>query len=234
MESRDDFHNWQHAAFTEIVDTTVFVDDGAYDNRERAPCPLCQAMTAEWGSGQLRGWTPEGLRRHLEGYGNTYRCRVFETAWKMHLDENHDKFVADESRRYQDRERRKTTEPMILRWPNREPDFFKPEYSWETDRVRSDDDLIWAQEQLREAGVVTERTRNVVAYRLVRDDFMALADPRFKNVIDITVYKQSGKNRWKEAGRFNVRGVKNVPAKIKERFQNIIDSVTKVSETGSA
>jgi hypothetical protein len=43
------------------------------------PCPLCQDTTTEFYSGR-RGFTDEGLRRHLTGHGSNARCDVFEIA----------------------------------------------------------------------------------------------------------------------------------------------------------
>lgn len=74
-ESRDD---WEERATTEIIQKTIPITktpDSDY-NGLRAYCPLCGAGRND-AYGQPPGYAyPEGLRRHLLGWGTARRCPV--------------------------------------------------------------------------------------------------------------------------------------------------------------
>jgi hypothetical protein len=215
-----------------IVKSTEFVCDPT-DGRERAACPLCGIRGTNWASGG-DGWTSGGLISHLCEHDHGYRhsvtpCPIMRAAYELLRTDNQEKLRADNMRKYQEYEhnrkeaeqeieRRRKVEPLILLAPDRKPEFFAHEY-----KARSPEGLARAEEKLREAGFVIERTDKVVAYRKTRDDWMMLADPRAEFALRVRVFKSAGptRKRWNQIGIFTLRGKKNWPAMIEGEFQKI-------------
>ena len=55
--------------------------------RTEAACPLCGSTPQSYYSNQ--GYThPEGLKRHLEGYGNMMQCLIMSLIWELTLYHN--------------------------------------------------------------------------------------------------------------------------------------------------
>lgn len=225
METFTDLSKWEGEACEKIVASIEFVEDpNEYDAKSRAACPLCGAMTADWGTGRPRGWTPSGLIEHFGNNRGVSECSVFQAAWHMHRDDNAEKFRAGDRRKYEEIERRRTTEPVILLDPNDKPKFFELDFSYQ--KPRTEESFARARAQLRKAGFAIEQTGNVVAYRAIRDDWMMLADPRREHHVKVYVYKRSGKTRWTSIGDFRVGGTKDWPAKIAAKFQEIVEANT--------
>jgi hypothetical protein len=77
-ESRDETHRWDDTVAEQITAfAKVLPRQGPYSS-DRAYCPLCgEGSQSPYESGFT---LPEGLRRHLVGYGNTHLCRVMRAA----------------------------------------------------------------------------------------------------------------------------------------------------------
>ncbi|MFB9353138.1 hypothetical protein ACFFUA_38080, partial [Streptomyces heliomycini] len=90
----------------------------------RAYCPLCGEGTS---SAYEKGYAlPEGLRRHLTGWGKSHICVVMEAAHQLALDHFHDKFSADEEAQILEPKKRKNeriqSEILIRTGPASEPE----------------------------------------------------------------------------------------------------------------
>jgi hypothetical protein len=94
-ESRQQTYGWAESVADEIVESAEVLprQQGFYFS-DRAYCPLCgHGSESPYESGFA---VPEGLRRHLVGWGNTRQCRVMEAALYLAGDYWHDKFHAAE------------------------------------------------------------------------------------------------------------------------------------------
>lgn len=82
-ESENASRQWEDNVAMEIIQKTtpiVKTPDSDYYGH-RAYCPLCGGGRNAY---ELPGYAyPEGLRRHLLGWGTARRCTVFETAYKL-------------------------------------------------------------------------------------------------------------------------------------------------------
>jgi hypothetical protein len=84
-ESPKDAEIWEPTARWKIIELAKPMPDEelsyGYNLNKRAPCPLC---VAESSSPYQRGFSlPEGLHRHLEGYGNVRECGVMAAARRL-------------------------------------------------------------------------------------------------------------------------------------------------------
>lgn len=84
-DSRERAYLWLEEVAREIIPHAKILtrEEGSVFG-ERAYCPLCrQGSTAAYD----RGYSiPEGLYRHLIGYGNVHQCVVTEAAFKLALE----------------------------------------------------------------------------------------------------------------------------------------------------
>lgn len=83
IETVQAWHRWPDEAAEKIIelctDVTQRTDQG-YLYEERARCPLCGKGPESAYTGEAGFKLPEGLRRHLTGYGNSRECSVFGAA----------------------------------------------------------------------------------------------------------------------------------------------------------
>jgi hypothetical protein len=192
-ESPADAEYWEAIARSKVIDLATPTPEeeqpfGFYLT-ERAPCPLCGA---EASSPFYRGFSlPEGLNRHLEGYGRMSKCRVMIAA--RHLSEAYfyKKFAETEKRELQEKllaiQQRKKNEVLYLIEPNTEPRLID-ELSY-GDVAREPAYLAWAEQRLTELGFLPSTENNVRQYVLDLSDFIVFADPRAKSKIEFRVYK---------------------------------------------
>lgn len=87
-ESKDGASGWELLAADQVVQTATVLPhpEGAFLG-DRAYCPLCgDGVESRYESGFSH---PEGLRRHLIGWGNVAKCSIFAAAAELaryHLD----------------------------------------------------------------------------------------------------------------------------------------------------
>lgn len=83
IETRQDWYRWPDEAAAKITelctDVTQRTDQG-YLYEERAKCPLCGKGPESAYDGEAGFKLPEGMRRHLTGYGRSRECSVFGAA----------------------------------------------------------------------------------------------------------------------------------------------------------
>ena len=169
---------------------------------DRAYCPLCKdGSTAPYD----RGFSvPEGLYRHLIGFGNVHQCVVMDAAFKLILDSWGNEFRAVEERERREKlehiAQRKQTEILYRLAPNREPEFI--DNSAYGSSVRNDDQLSAAESRIRELGLEIILEANVKSYICDYGDLVVYADPRLNGRIDFSVYKKS---TYKRTGSLGTR-----------------------------
>jgi hypothetical protein len=75
---------WPEAAADKIVELCTGITQRTYQGQPieppRAKCPLCRAGPQSYYDGHLGFALPEGLMRHLTGYGRSHECPVFGAA----------------------------------------------------------------------------------------------------------------------------------------------------------
>jgi hypothetical protein len=189
LKTRPDYYRWQRETIEAIV-AMALPDPKASHFQNRARCPLCNRSGDVYGSGFT---LPIGLERHLEGFGNVSQCPATEAAFKNARNSKRDEFDDAEKVEREGLQQRKTTERVVLIDPTQPPLLFD-EHLWTT-KPRSPEQLATAEQRLRDLGFEIEINGNVVAYRLVNDEWLVLADPRAAGRIDFAVFNQSGKKR---------------------------------------
>ncbi len=90
-ESGEQTYQWKQDVVDGIAALTKpALDDDLFDAREHAFCPLCGGGS---NSPYYRGFTQEGLRRHLLGWGNrSNECDVMSSAMSLAHEHWHEKF----------------------------------------------------------------------------------------------------------------------------------------------
>ncbi len=158
---------------------------------ERGMCPLCSGGSD---SHYEQGFKlPEGLRRHLVGYGRTRQCVFTETAHKLALDDWFDRFHEDEENERLVREnkklQRRSTETTY------QVDPFSPaklidETVYSVEGARTPEQMLFAMERLKALGLKKRYESNVEAWVDERTDWIVYADPRTSGRINFTVWKK--------------------------------------------
>jgi len=90
-ESQSDAHRWRNIAAREIIKLAEPLPSELFHSSNRAYCPLCKdgALVLYESGFKL----PEGLRRHLIGWGNeNNQCIVFGAAMNLARDHWGDRF----------------------------------------------------------------------------------------------------------------------------------------------
>jgi hypothetical protein len=157
----------------------------------RSLCPLCNRGSD---SPYVEGYAlPEGLRRHLAGWGNTHRCVVMEIVSKLAYEHWHERFGAAERRAWQAEQdaltERRRTETVYRTSPVGEPKLVdEGAYSWSP--ARTPDQLAWAEERLKGLGVRCVVADNVRSWLDERDDCVVYADPRHAGRINFEVWRK--------------------------------------------
>jgi hypothetical protein len=178
-ESRQQTDAWEQSVADEIIESAEVLPrtQGSYLS-DRAYCPLCGGgSTSPYGSGFT---VPEGLRRHLVGWGNTQQCDVMKAALCLARECWDDKFrAAEQAEEVAKRERleaRKRTETLYRTMPDDDPRLVDENISYGTG-ARDQAQLDWAEGRLRELGFQTTSEANVRSYISERGDFVVYADP---------------------------------------------------------
>ncbi len=206
-QSREESRRWQHT----VVDRILLLAEelpqrGMADWERFAYCPLC-GLGSE--SRYQTGYKlPEGLRRHLVGYGSSRQCEVLEAAEELahnSWDITFREYDMAEAEKYLPPSQsvialRKKVGPLFLTAPDLAPQLIDEGLGFGT-ITRDADGMKWAEQRLKELGFEIAREGNVKTYRSDRGDFVVYADPRAVGKIEITVYKKplprpSPRIRW--------------------------------------
>lgn len=205
----------------------------------RAFCPLC-------GNGndndRIGGYSlPEGLSRHLEGYGNTHQCSVMEQILKLANKEWKKEFLNKEReedlKRWANenavKEQRLKSETLILIAPGFRPELFDDLYELGSNENQKEhlERLVWTENRLEDLGFSIQVLNNVKSFTKEYDEFVIFADPRRKGLIGFDVYKKplpkkiiNGKHAsTKFIGEFDIRDAwkHDLISKFEKRVKNL-------------
>src|SRR5262245_59034258 len=158
-KSTREYYAWCEEAAGQII-TLVPPDTikQSYDGR-RASCPLCGSV----GHGPFAdGFTvPEGMRRHLTGYGNTHHCPVTEAAFELGGDYVKRRFGEAEAKAEAEAEaertriqaQRRLTEVLYRIHPTDVPQLSDGDYSYlGLHEARNEERLLWAERRANSLG----------------------------------------------------------------------------------
>jgi hypothetical protein len=184
-QSRGEANDWRHKVMDALIEAfDVLPGSGVFSNR--SVCPLC----GDGGQGRCNeGFTPEGLRRHLSGWGRFRQCQIIDTTMLLATD-HWDKLFREsdlEEKKVKQAElsARMKVETLYRVSPFGEAELANSKYRKE---VRDADGMLWAEDRLNSLGfqiVNEDRTKSYVNERL---DVVVYADPRFRGGIDFSVY----------------------------------------------
>jgi hypothetical protein len=199
-EARQQTYGWESDVADKIIALAQILPpaEGSFLS-DRAYCPLCGDGSS---SPYQRGFSiPEGLHRHLVGWGgNVHQCRVMEAAVSLARDYWHDKFhPAEEAEEAEKRDRlaqRKKRGTLYRTSPYLEPQLIDEAIGFGA-APRDESELAWAEQRLEALGFQITREGNVKCYTNDRESFVAYADPRTRGGIEITVFRKpvSGRGR---------------------------------------
>ena len=191
-ETREDSWDWLDRVAEMVVDMaqplpeTVESWDG-----ERGMCPLCGGGSDSYYEQGFK--LPEGLRRHLVGYGRTRQCVFTETAHKLALDDWFERFhEAEENQRVEHenkRQQRRSTETTYQVDPFGPPKLLEEDVH-SVEGARTSEQMLLATMRLEELGLEKRFSSNVEAWVDERPDWIVYADPRTSGRIDFTVWKK--------------------------------------------
>ena len=194
-ESQSDFASWRATVIERVCEVATPELSQSFF-QERAYCPLCR-QGSSWG--YSNGFTlPEGLRRHLIGFGRTSMCPVTEAAFYLASDYLQPRFAEIQAAEERVRAERRNSERLYLVDLDSPPkllDEFPLGYSY---KARSPDGLAAAEERLHQLGFETQLQQNVICYKLEHGVHTVLADPRPVGRIDFVVHAPAGPDRKRE------------------------------------
>lgn len=191
--SRSETYKWEHDAVEEIIGHAEALsrEEGSYLG-PRARCPLCgDESTSPYESGFS---LPEGLRRHLTGWGNVRQCSVLGAAASLareYADREFSEAEQAEAAQQQTRLReRRRTETLYRVMPDEEARLLDEDARWGR-RARTPEEMAWAESRLadldfrcRTEGLIKTHTRS-------HDGTIVYADPRAEGRIDFWVFDEA-------------------------------------------
>lgn len=223
LESVAAFYDWQRATIEAVIEKTA---PSSYD--ERVHCPLCGSAGRDGHGYSL----PGGLEMHLTGHGAAWRCDIIEIAFNIVMERNAERFEQHEQAALAYLKHRQQTERVFLINPAKEPELALPEHY----DPRPADEWPAAETALREMGFTIDIAGNVTTYKLMHgDDWMILADPRYRGKFEFHIFKRSGKawRRPNSATVFSLRGATNWATRFRDRLQEHIAALESKKKTGN-
>ncbi|WP_136525368.1 hypothetical protein [Geomonas ferrireducens] len=236
VKSTREGHNWEHEVAELIISEAKLLskEDGSYW-QDRAYCPLCGRGS---NSPYDRGFAiPEGLRRHLTGWGNATRCEVMEATFRLARNHWYRSFHEKEEQVKNENQlllaEKKKTETVYLIDLYAEPCLMDEGiYSWDGP-TRGEEELVWAEKRLDGLGVMTSIEGNVKKYIDETDNYLLLADPRVNGKITFKVYLKPLAKKGKGRGRslhyqsfyIQDKWKNDLPAKYAARVKECIENL---------
>jgi hypothetical protein len=226
-ESRQDYDHWTCEVLDRIA-SGAERDPSISHLEDRGWCPLCKGGSS---GPYSRGFAlPEGLMRHLTGRGNTAQCPVTRAAFRMARYALRDEFRAADEAKRRATEARRATERLFLVDPS-SPPCLLDERLW-FQKERSAEELVRAEERLRDLNFQVEINENVVAYKLQYEEFVVLADPRPVGRIDFCVFELAKNKRRSCVATF--RMMDNWKNDLTEKFRRrLVDACNTLRTRGS-
>ncbi|MBG9389320.1 hypothetical protein [Caenimonas aquaedulcis] len=225
-ETRSESYQWANEVAEEVIDKAIPIDEDRGWG-QRAYCPLCRAGAQSFYSSE-RGYSlPEGLRRHLVGFGRTRECSVMEAARKMAQGSWNRKFgpKEDEARELEVKQKaqRLKTEVSYVIGPTDDAALLEGDW-WAPARTTGDEEfsIKWAEQRLFSLGfrINVDGLRRSYLHTGKSGDaeFIIYADPRRKGRISMRVFYAAAKGRKKgiPLHSFDIRDAwkNNLPEKV--------------------
>lgn len=203
----------------------------------RGICPLCRS---EGSSVTETGFKlPEGLRRHLVGYGAAHQCVVTKAAAEMARDYWHEKFYEEEQREEREKteikRKRIAEEELFVGGPFVTPELWD-EHAWSYRPVRPRTDehggFSWAEGRLKDLGFEKVNTDRLISYKrhfsLNGEEFVAYADPRITGEIKFRLYRADATRRKCDpVARVDIqdRWTKSLSERLHKAFEEAVDAL---------
>jgi hypothetical protein len=179
--SEEEAIRWEGVTAEKIIALAeILPSKGWAYSGERAYCPLCKhGANSPFEEGFA---VPEGLRRHLVGWGgNTHQCGIFRVASELAREYWYDKFhetAVEEERQKRERTlNRRKTETLYCVAPDFDPELIDEGIGYGA-QARNDTEMAWAEQRLTELGFSIILEAHVKSYLRDHDDFVVYADPR--------------------------------------------------------
>ncbi|TWI06081.1 hypothetical protein IP90_00344 [Luteimonas cucumeris] len=190
--SKEETYPWLDNVAEEVVKHADLLP-GSIDqwSGARAMCPLCgEGANSYYEQGFAY---PEGLRRHLVGYGNTHQCVFTDTAMMLARESWTERFAEEEKTRRQENHRQQEARRKVEALYRIEP--FEPprlldEDLWYGATTRKAQQMREAFDRLSEMGLKHIIDGAVEAWIDEKDEFVVYADPRQFGRIEFTVWKK--------------------------------------------
>lgn len=180
-------YEWERDIIEAILELAVEIEPANLYGRPRGYCPLCnRGSSGPYESGFS---LPEGLKRHLTGWGNTRQCVVIEIASGLAHEawERTRRQVSDDlnQERADQVAHRRTVESQYLIAPNM-PVLFDEDIWFST--VRTDAEILFAERRLESLGFAREVNGLIRSYTRRFESDLVFADPRRAGRIDFRVF----------------------------------------------
>jgi hypothetical protein len=190
--SRRESRGWEHSVAAALIDDVEVIPgtEGSYSG-ERAFCPLCgEGAASVYQSGFS---VPEGLRRHLVGWGDIRnQCFVLATASQLARDHWNDKFreaeVREEAARFARIQDRMRTEVLYRIDPLADPVLFDASLGF-GHTARTESQLAWAEARLEALGLRCLVEGRIKSFVDAQEAYTVFADPRAHGEIQFAVYR---------------------------------------------
>lgn len=210
-ETRNDLDRWQGEVIEAIIETASPLKPvhDSYYFAPRAYCPLCgDGSQGPYDEGFA---LPEGLRRHLAGWGNCRQCSVteaaFALAWESLESAIHRAERAQEAAKSLEVARRRETETLYQLGPYDEPVLIDDGWRRFGESPRTPEELAWAEERLSGLGFAIGVEGKVRCYIKDYEEWVTYADPRYSRKINFDVYPKpitKRSRRGRQCGTFHL------------------------------
>jgi hypothetical protein len=229
--TREERYRWEDLIAEKVIERAAPIADAVRPDifGERAYCPLCRGGAQSYYAD--RGFSlPEGLRRHLVGFGNTRHCSVMKAAKDLAWEAWNRSFAGKELTKANETRQalqvRRKTETLYVVGPTPDALLIDEDLlSWKKPRPPDgcDFSMKWAEQRLFslgfEIGVDGQRRSYKKTVKHGHGEFVVYADPRQLGDLHFRVF-DSAVRRGKKAGlalhTFTIRDAwkNNLSAKI--------------------
>jgi hypothetical protein len=204
-KTRSESYHWANEVADSVIEKAKPIEEDQGWG-QRAYCPLCREGAQSFYASE-RGYSlPEGLRRHLVGFGRIRECSVMEAARRMAQDYWDRDFgpKEDQTRAQEAKEKaeRLKTEATYVVGPTEDGALLEGDY-WRPARTTDDEEysIKWAEQRLFLLGFrinVDGLKRSYIRTGKSGDaEFIIYADPRRKGCISMRVFNLAARGRKK-------------------------------------
>lgn len=191
-ESRQATYRWLDGVAEKIVESAEPLSESASGwASSRALCPACGEGANSY---YERGFAlPEGLRRHLVGYGRSQHCIFTEIALKVAHEDWERRFSEEEEKnrqeQYRKQEERRKVEKLYRIEPLDAPKLLD-EGMFYSEKSRTEEQMESVAGRLSELGLSRIVEGNVEAWVNDRGNYIVYADHRQLGRINFTIWKK--------------------------------------------